>query len=191
MGQIAACLTDLICLIEQRDAFGFTSPSKAADSASVKKKREGRERERETPPRHFHSDRRPFAHTPTASGGLYLLALNFFFAAARHGRFQVIGRQQWPPAWKICQLSPSLIRSGTQQMTGVRWSQLLGCFGPGNDTADPISPQNPEHGSLKGPYIHSLLRSPAHYSELPLDSTPFLRRGLRTQRRGRLSLCLI
>lgn len=83
MGQIAACLTDLICLIEQRDAFGFTSPSKAADSASVKKKREGRERERETPPRHFHSDRRPFAHTRTASGGLYLLALNFFFAAAR------------------------------------------------------------------------------------------------------------
>lgn len=41
MGQIAACLTDLICLIEQRDAFGFTSPSKAADSASVKKRGRG------------------------------------------------------------------------------------------------------------------------------------------------------
>lgn len=52
MGQIAACLTDLICLIEQRDAFGFTSPSKAADSASVKKKNRGRgEKGKEKHPR--------------------------------------------------------------------------------------------------------------------------------------------
>lgn len=48
MGQIAACLTDLICLIEQRDAFGFTSPSKAADSASVKKER-GKKGKRKSP----------------------------------------------------------------------------------------------------------------------------------------------
>lgn len=51
MGQIAACLTDLICLIEQRDAFGFTSPSKAADSASVKKNRGRGEKGKEKHPR--------------------------------------------------------------------------------------------------------------------------------------------
>lgn len=49
MGQIAACLTDLICLIEQRDAFGFTSPSKAADSASVKKKSEEKRKREKSP----------------------------------------------------------------------------------------------------------------------------------------------
>lgn len=52
MGQIAACLTDLICLIEQRDAFGFTSPSKATDSASVKKEG-GKKEKRKIPPTPF------------------------------------------------------------------------------------------------------------------------------------------
>lgn len=75
MGQIAACLTDLICLIEQRDAFGFTSPSKAADSASVKK--EGGKKKEKTPhttstaiDTHIYSFRR-----------VYLVALNILFIA--------------------------------------------------------------------------------------------------------------
>lgn len=105
MGQIAACLTDLICLIEQRDAFGFTSPSKAADSASVKKKNRGRgEKGKEKHPRDISAaagaDLRTLA--PLLEG-FYLLAFNFLFAAAPRRLFQVIGRQQWPQAWRICQ----------------------------------------------------------------------------------------
>lgn len=60
MGQIAACLTDLICLIEQRDAFGFTSPSKAADSASVKKRGRKKKKEKKNPLQPFHCNRHTF-----------------------------------------------------------------------------------------------------------------------------------
>lgn len=45
---------------------------------------------------------------------------------------------------------------------------------------------------FKGPYIHSfVLSSAAHYGNLAFYSAPFLCRGLPTQRRARLSLCLI
>lgn len=69
MGQIAACLTDLICLIEQRDAFGFASPSKAADSASVKKNRGRGEKGKEKHPRDISAAAGADLHTRAASGG--------------------------------------------------------------------------------------------------------------------------
>lgn len=96
MGQIAACLTDLICLIEQRVAFGFTSPSKAADSASVKKRGSEKGKEKKT---HTHTPqllRHTYAHAQAhtlAFGRVYLLVLNILFIALTPGLFQVISHQ--------------------------------------------------------------------------------------------------
>lgn len=130
MGQIAACLTDLICLIEQRDAFGFTSPSKAADSASVKKeggkKKKGK---RKSPyntysavdtPTQTHENARARAHH-SSFWRIYLFALNVLFIALPPKPFQVISLQQRLRGCKICQLSLSLIRNRTR---GRWWGHI-------------------------------------------------------------------
>lgn len=112
MGQIAACLTDLICLIEQRDAFGFTSPSKAAESASVKKERGEKRREK--------NPLTPFPLQKTSTNTANCSFLEGLFLRFKHlihcpptQSIQVISFWQKLQAWKICQLSVALMRSRT------------------------------------------------------------------------------
>lgn len=129
MGQITACLTDLICLIEQRDAFGFTSPSKAADSASVKKEGGKKKGKRKSlyntysavdTPTQTHENVRVHTHY-SSFWRIYLFALNILFIALPPKPFQVISLQQRLQGCKICQLSLSLIRNRTR---GRWWGHI-------------------------------------------------------------------
>lgn len=106
MGQIAACLTDLICLIEQHDAFGFTSPSKAGDCASVKT--EGGKKESKIPhPSIYNSLKQTSVQL---SKGLFIGFKCLIHDATTKA---LSGHQPLtkPQAQKICQLSESLIGS--------------------------------------------------------------------------------
>lgn len=157
MGQIAACLTDLICLIEQRDAFGFTSPSKAADSASVKKRGRGEKgKGKEKHPRDISTATGDHLHTlERLPGALFISFKTSYSLLQRAGAFRSLAANNG------CELGKSV--NCRRHWSGAelgRWleSTDASCwdlFGPDN-TADPIFPQNPEHASLNA---HTFIRS--------------------------------
>lgn len=150
MGQIAACLTDLICLIEQRDAFGFTSPSKAADSASVKKKRGRGEKGKEKHP-----------HDISIATGVHLHTLKRL-PEALFVSFKLL----------IHRCSAQALSGHRPPTMAARLENLstVGVIDQRQNSADDWSPLKPAAGTRLAPTVTQLIHFP-----LTIHSTPVCR----------------